>query len=96
VHITTAVGAPIYFNEDAGASSPIEACKSVQSELWTDYGVGYSIPKYVVKIVNAFLKVFNSDPIKATGGIGHGWEPIDAHYEVFPKSGFCQKSTTKK
>ena len=91
VHITTAVGAPIYFNEAAGASNPIEACKSVQSELWTDYGVGYTIPKSVVKIVNAFLKVFNNDPIKATGGIGHGWDPVDAHYEVFPKSGLCQK-----
>lgn len=91
VHLTTAVGAPINFNENAGAANPIEACKSVQSELWADYGVGYSIPKSVVRIVNAFLKVFNSKPIKSTGGIGHGWTPVDAHYEVFPKSGLCQK-----
>jgi hypothetical protein len=88
-HLMAAVGAPIGFNEDPGATSPIEACKSIQSELWVDYGVGYSIPSTVAKLINYFLKAFQSEPIKTSGGLGKGWTPVLTRYVVFPQSGFC-------
>jgi hypothetical protein len=89
VHLLSVVGAPVGFNIDAGAQNPIEACKSIQGQLWVDYGVGYTIPTAVADLVNYFLKAFQSDPIKASGGLGKGWTPVLDKYEVFPKSGFC-------
>jgi hypothetical protein len=51
----------------AGATSEI-ACRKANWAMFDEYGVGYSIPKPVVKLVNTFLKVFGSAPIQATGG----------------------------
>ena len=45
-------------------------CKGVQLGLNINYGVGYSLPKYAADVANFFLRVFNSPPIKRTGGIG--------------------------
>lgn len=89
VHLMSVVGAPIGFNIDPGAQNPIEACKSIQSDLWVDYGVGYTIPSAVAKLVNFFLKAFKTSPIQTSGGLGKGWTPVLKDYEVFPKSGFC-------
>ncbi len=89
VHLMSVVGSPIGFNEDPGAASPIEACKSIQSELWLDYGVGYTIPTPVATLINYFLEAFKSEPIKTSGGLGKGWTPILNRYVVFPQSGFC-------
>jgi hypothetical protein len=89
VHLMSVVGAPIGFNENPDAKNPIEACKSIQSEVWVDYGVGYSIPSPVAKLINYFLQAFQSEPIKTSGGLGKGWTPVLTKYVVFPQSGFC-------
>jgi small basic protein len=90
-HVLVAVGAPIGFNPAQGAQDPIEHCKSVQGSLWVDYGVGYSIPSPVAKLVNYFLTAFQSAPIQTSGGLSKGWVPVLNRYEVFPQSGFCVK-----
>jgi hypothetical protein len=89
VHVMSVVGAPVGFNVDQDAQNPIEACKSIQSDLWVDYGVGYTIPTPVAKLINYFLKAFQSEPIKTSGGLGKGWTPVFSKYVVFPQSGFC-------
>jgi len=91
VHVLTAVGAPIGFNIAQGAEDPIEHCKSIQADLWVDYGVGYTIPSTVAKLVNYFLKAFQAEPIATSGGISHGWTPVTTTFDVTPKSGFCVK-----
>jgi hypothetical protein len=90
-HLMAAVGAPIGFNIAQGATDPIEHCKSIQADLWVDYGVGYTIPTTVAKLVNYFLKAFNAAPIPTSGGLSHGWTPVLSKYEVTPQSGFCVK-----
>ncbi|MFC5503513.1 hypothetical protein ACFPJ4_14790 [Lysinimonas soli] len=91
-HVLATVGAPIGFNVAQGAQDPIEHCKSVQGELWADYGVGYTIPTPVATLVNYFLEAFHSTPISTSGGLSHGWTPVfPPKYEVFPQSGFCVK-----
>jgi hypothetical protein len=79
VHLTAVVGAPIGFNDDPDAQNPIEACKSIQGELWVDYGVGYTIPSPVAKLINYFLAAFESEPIKTTGGFSKGWTSVLSH-----------------
>ena len=88
-HLMATVGAPIGFNIDPGATDPIEHCKSVQADLWVDYGVGYTIPTTIQKLVNYFMKAFNADPIPDSGGVSHGWTPVLTKYVVSPQSGFC-------
>jgi hypothetical protein len=51
----------------AGATSEIP-CRKTAFAMFDEYGVGYSIPKPVVALVNTFLKVFHSAPIQASGG----------------------------
>lgn len=36
------------------------------------YGVGYTIPQAIAKLVNLFLRVFNARPIAASGGVFSG------------------------
>lgn len=90
-HVMASVGAPIGFNIAQGAESPIEHCKSVQADLWVDYGVGYTIPASVVRVINFFLEAFHSTPVEAQGGKSRGWTPVLSSYQVYPQSGFCVK-----
>jgi hypothetical protein len=90
-HALIAVGAPIGFNIAQGAEDPIEHCRSIQVDLFVDYGVGYTIPTTVQKLVNYFLKAFQADPIPASGGIAHGYDPVMTKFVVSPQSGFCVK-----
>lgn len=88
-HVMSAVGAPIGINVLPDAEDPIEHCKSVQADLWVDYGVGYTIPSVVAEVINFFLTAFKSTPIPKQGGLSHGWSPVLSKYEVHPQSGFC-------
>lgn len=88
-HLLAAVGAPIGFNPSPDADSPIEQCRSIQGDLWLDYGVGYTIPTPVAKVINFFLSAFRADPVPTSGGISNGWTPILSKYEAYPSSGFC-------
>jgi len=90
-HVLAMVGAPIGFNVAQDAQAPIEHCKSVQGDLWVDYGVGYTIPTAVADVVNFFMKAFASSPIPTSGGLSKGWTPVLSTYSVFPDSGFCVK-----
>jgi hypothetical protein len=89
-HILAAVGPPLGFNPLPDAEAPIEACKSIQSDVFVDYGVGYTIPSAVAKLVNFFMAAFQAAPIPTHGGLSHGFEPVLTKYEVFPQSGFCR------
>lgn len=75
-HVMSAVGAPIGINVLPDAEDPIEHCKSVQADLWVDYGVGYTIPSVVAEVINFFLTAFKSTPIPKQGGLSHGWSPV--------------------
>ncbi len=89
-HMVAAVGPPLGFNVLPDAEAPIMQCKSIQSDLWVDYGVGYTIPSPVAKLINYFMEAFQAKPIATTGGLSHGAEPVLTKYEVFPQSGFCR------
>lgn len=85
---TVAVGAPFGFNIAAGAEDPIEHCKSVQTSVWTSYGVGYHIPKPTVALVNYFLTAFHSQPIQGSGGPSSA-KLLDSNYTPYPNTAVC-------
>ena len=53
-----------------GTSIDLIECKGVKLMIKGEYGVGYSIPTVVADIINFFLRVFGTKPIKRSGGIG--------------------------
>ncbi|WP_088976492.1 hypothetical protein [Micromonospora coxensis] len=46
-----------------------EGCNRADLTINATYGIGYSIPALVVKVINFFLRIFNARPIAAEGGI---------------------------
>ncbi|MDG4781043.1 hypothetical protein O7614_15455 [Micromonospora sp. WMMD961] len=46
-----------------------EGCNRADLTINARYGVGYTIPALVAKVINFFLKIFNAKPIAAEGGI---------------------------
>ncbi|MEU7974883.1 hypothetical protein AB0B48_22875 [Micromonospora sp. NPDC049089] len=46
-----------------------EGCNRADLTINARYGIGYTIPALVAKVINFFLKVFNAKPIAAEGGI---------------------------
>jgi hypothetical protein len=90
LHVFAAVGAP--FGSDYQPGDFIEHCRSVQADLWVDYGVGYTIPQRVADVVNFFLKAFQSKPIPATGGLSHGWQPVKSAYAYAPEVPLCKQN----
>lgn len=88
-HSRLTYGAPFGYNLAPGAASPIEYCKSAQGSLWVSYGFGYSIPQPIVKVVNFFLKYFNTTPIEANGG-SHGDALLASTAVVHPNTKLCR------
>ncbi|MEH0930410.1 hypothetical protein [Micromonospora sp. CPCC 205558] len=46
-----------------------EGCNRADLTINARYGIGYTIPALVAKVINFFLKIFNATPIAAEGGI---------------------------
>ncbi|MEV1158381.1 hypothetical protein AB0J27_23580 [Micromonospora chokoriensis] len=46
-----------------------EGCNRADLTVNARYGIGYTIPALVAKVINFFLRVFNAKPIAAEGGI---------------------------
>jgi len=90
LHVMATVGAP--FGSDYDPNQPIEHCRSVQGDLFVDYGVGYTIPTPVQKVINFFLKAFRSDPVPVSGGISHGWAPVKSGYAYGPQIPLCKQN----
>lgn len=59
----------VSLNRGSALGSPITVCNSAQLDLFASYGIGYSIPRAVAKLVNFFLRKFGSRPIEAHGGL---------------------------
>ncbi|MFC7545947.1 hypothetical protein [Plantactinospora sp. GCM10030261] len=53
------------------------------------YGVGYSIPPSLVKVVNAFLELVNVRPIEAKAGVGAVTNVFN-RYVVHPDVKICR------
>jgi hypothetical protein len=51
--------------------APIELCRSAQVGIWAAYGVGYTIPAGLVKVINQFLSLLNVAPVPKEAGIGN-------------------------
>ncbi|SDZ30211.1 hypothetical protein SAMN05444365_109149 [Micromonospora pattaloongensis] len=73
--LTTTVGLTV----GSAAGAPLALCRGAQLGIWTDYGVGYTIPGYLAKAINAFLDLFNATPIEQRGGIGK----VDSVYQKY-------------
>ncbi|MFD6684145.1 hypothetical protein [Micromonospora parva] len=46
-----------------------EGCNRADLTINAKYGIGYTIPALVAKVINFFLRIFNARPIAAEGGI---------------------------
>ncbi|MGB2569273.1 hypothetical protein ACPFP2_12590 [Micromonospora citrea] len=46
-----------------------EGCNRADLTINATYGIGYTIPALVVKVINFFLRILNARPIAAEGGI---------------------------
>jgi hypothetical protein len=59
-------------------------CTTVSLDITSKYGVGYTMPDYVKKIVNTILSIFGAKPIAASGGVSFGpyavWHPPQAEW----------------
>ena len=84
------VGAPNGLNIVPGGDAA-EQCRTVKGTLDFQFGVGYSIPAFVKKVIDFVLKVFNSEPIARHGGVESTWRRFGALNDTRPKSGFCVK-----
>lgn len=75
------LGASLAIAKD-GSPTPTSltaGCVTAAVYVQGSYGVGYSVPDVVVKLVNAFLNLLNARPIAASGGKNWGpytlWNP---------------------
>ncbi|WP_213456922.1 hypothetical protein [Rhizomonospora bruguierae] len=83
--VTTTAGLTV----GSAAGAPLAFCRGAQLGIWLDYGVGYKIPAYLVKAINAFLDLFNATPIEQSAGIGKV-DTIFNKYEVEPNVKLCR------
>jgi hypothetical protein len=72
---------------ESGATSA--ACRSSAFAMFDEYGVGYSIPKSTVALVNKFLQVFHGPPIQATGGFSSSPATLIKRTSVMPPTAVC-------
>jgi hypothetical protein len=63
--------------------------RTAEFKMWLDYGVGYALPKVVVKALNAFLSLFHAEPISQSNDYSLGSKPIYYLSEGVPPS--CDK-----
>ena len=54
-----------------------------------DYGVGYTIPGGLARVINKFLDLFNAGPIAASAGIGRVDNVFDK-LDVQPDKKICK------
>jgi hypothetical protein len=59
-------------------------CTTVSLDVSSKYGVGYTMPEYVAKVVNTILSIFGAKPIAASEGVSFGpytvWHPAQAEW----------------
>ncbi len=63
-------GVDVVHNGNSGNLYP--NCVIANFGITSDYGVGYTLPSFVLKLVNAVLEARGADPIKLAGGKGFG------------------------
>ncbi len=71
--------------DGSGIESLKLGCSKVSIDVTSQYGVGYTIADYVVKPINALLRVFGATPIKASGG--PSWPPFTVWHP--PQAEWC-------
>jgi hypothetical protein len=82
--INTSVG--ITRGSDLQTGLVAYTCRSAKLELFLDYGLGFAIPAWSAKAVNAFLGLFHAKPISSTYGTKLGTLPIKTLYDASPPS----------
>jgi hypothetical protein len=74
----------IALNGDGHPMSLKAGCVTAAIDVRSAYGIGFTIPKFVRSVVNAFLSVFKAKPVPATGGPSWGpyvvWRPPTSEY----------------
>jgi hypothetical protein len=83
--LTASVGLTI----GSAAGSPIEVCRSAQVGVWLNYGVGYTMPVAVQKVINLILRLFDAKPIERQGGIG-STENVFNSFNLVPDVPICR------
>lgn len=63
--LVTSVGA----TRGSAAGSPLTYCRGVTVNGWVGYGIGYSLPKVVVEVVNFLLRIVGATTIRSTGDL---------------------------
>ena len=81
----------LYLVRGSALGSPIVVCNVAQLGLWFGYGIGYTIPRPVQKLINYFLKVFNVPPIQAQGGTPPKSDLVIDKTAFAPDSHYCRK-----
>ncbi|MDQ7907445.1 hypothetical protein RB614_23280 [Phytohabitans sp. ZYX-F-186] len=66
--IATGPGSSVGFGGLSGLANG-EGCRQVDVTINGTYGIGYTIPALVAKVINFFLRIFNAKPVEASGGI---------------------------
>ena len=54
----------------SAAGAPLTVCRGAQLGIWISYGIGYRIPAWLQKVINAFLSLFNATPISQGKDLG--------------------------
>lgn len=54
----------------SAAGAPIAECNSATVAIYAKYGVGFTLPKALVRVINFILEKLDQKPIKESGGIG--------------------------
>lgn len=82
--INTALG--ITRGSDLATGLVAYTCRSSTLDLFIDYGLGFAIPSWSAKAVNAFLGLFGAKPISTSYGTKLGTLPITKIDESLPPS----------
>lgn len=72
--LVTTVGA----TRGSAAASPLTYCRGVWVNGWVGFGIGYSLPKVVVEVVNFFLRIVGASTIREKGElVGERYKFLD-------------------
>jgi hypothetical protein len=82
--INTSVG--ITRGSDLQTALVAYTCRSSVLEMFVDVGLGFAIPSWSAKAVNAFLSLFHAKPISSTYGTSLKTLPISKQYDASPPS----------
>ncbi|MEO3927721.1 hypothetical protein ABGB07_28210 [Micromonosporaceae bacterium B7E4] len=69
-----------------------EGCRRVDVTINGTYGIGYTIPALVAKVINVFLRIFNAKPIETSGGIPKPPPTVNLvnHHMTKPTNAVCK------